>query len=239
MSLPQPYYQDLDCDIKIYCGDCLEILPQFPDKSFDLVLTDPPYGVNYEGGHFHSGDVKIVRKREKLVNDQENIYSYLFKEIYRLLGDGSGGAYVFYADSFSEYVFPPLPFEKYQMLIWGKSNARYAAMMARYKHNFEPFIWLQKPPSKWRGKSTETSLWWMKANATNFFHPTQKPLDVIKRMIINSSDENNIILDPFLGSGTTAVAAKQLNRRFIGIEISKKYCDIAIRRLQNTIVPFC
>ena len=180
--------------------------------------------------------MNIKRKREKLANDTINIYPPFFKEAYRLLKDGSGGAYIFYADSLSQYVYPPLPFEKYQMLIWGKSNARYAAMMARYKHNFEPFLWLQKPPSKWNGASTETSLWWMKANGTNDFHPTQKPLDVIKRMILNSSDKGEIILDPFLGSGTTAVAAKQLGRKFIGIEISEKYCQIARDRLRQDVL---
>ena len=77
--------------IQLILGDCLEEMKKIPDKSIDLVLTDPPYGVNYEGGHFHSGDVNIVRKREKLENDTINIYPQLFTEIYRLLKDGSGG----------------------------------------------------------------------------------------------------------------------------------------------------
>ena len=225
MEYPKDYIN------KIICGDCLEVMKGIPDKAVDLVLTDPPYGVNYEGGQFHSGDVNIKREREKLANDTVNVYPELFKEAYRLLKDGSGGAYIFYADSLSEYVYPPTPFEKYQMLIWGKSNARYAAMMARYKHNFEPFIWCQKPPSKWNGKSTETSLWWMEANGKNDLHPTQKPIGVINRMIQNSTNEGDIVLDPFLGSGTTAVACKALNRQFIGIEINPKYCEIAQRRL--------
>ena len=144
--------------------------------------------------------------------------------------------YVFYAAGLGEYVFPPKPFKKYQVLIWGKSNARFAAMMARYKHNYEPFLWLQKPPSKWRGDTKQKSLWWMKANGTNDFHPTQKPLGVIGKMIQNSSDEGDIIFDPFLGSGTTAVAAKQLGRKFIGIEISEKYCEIARGRLRQEVL---
>ena len=220
--------------IQLYLGDCLELMKAISDKFIDLIITDPPYGVNYEGGHFHSGDVNIVRKREKLANDTTNVYPALFKEAYRLLKDGSGGGYVFYAGSLSQYVYPPSPFEKYQMLIWGKSNARYAAMMARYKHNFEPIIWLQKPPTKWRGKTTETSLWWMKANATNYFHPTEKPKGVISRMIQNSSDKSDTILDPFMGSGTTGVACKELGRKFIGIEIEPKYFEIAKRRIMNT-----
>ena len=220
---------------KVLHGDCLELMKQIPDGSVDLILTDPPYGVNYKGGHFHSGDVNIVRKREKIANDTNNIYPELFKEAFRLLKEGSGGAYIFYADSLSHYVYPPEPFKKYQMLIWGKSNARYAAIMARYKHNFEPIVWLQKPPTKWRGRTTETSLWWMKANATNYFHPTEKPKGVVAKMIQNSSDKDDLILDPFCGSGTTCVAAKAFGRRFIGIDIEQKYVDIANRRLHNTV----
>jgi DNA modification methylase len=119
------------------------------------------------------------------------------------------------------------------MLIWGKSNCGYADMMARYKQNLEPFIWLQKPPTKWFGETNETSLWWMPANERNIFHPTEKPIGVIKKMIRNSSLKDDLILDPFLGSGTTAVACKELGRRFIGIEIEPKYCEIARQRLAN------
>ena len=222
-------------EIKLIHGDCLEVMKTMADKSVDLVLTDPPYGVNYEGGHFHSGDVNIVRKREKLANDTVNVYPELFKEIYRLLKDGSGGAYVFYADSLSEYVYPPKPFDKYQMLIWGKSNARYAAMTARYKHNFEPLVWLQKPPSKWRGDTKQTSLFWLKANAQNSHHPTEKPVGICSVLIRNSSDKDDTILDPFMGSGTTGCACKELGRNFIGIEINKTYYDIAVKRIYNTI----
>jgi DNA modification methylase len=230
MNWPEDYID------KVICGDCLEVMKGIPDKSVDLAVTDPPYGVYYEGGHFHSGDVNIQRKRESLVNDDTNIYPALFSEIYRLLKDGSGGAYVFYAGSLSQYVYPPLPFQKYQMLIWGKSNARFAAMMARYKHDFEPFLWLQKPPTKWNGDSRQRSLWWMKANAQNDCHPTQKPIPVIEKMIRNSSNIGDLILDPFLGSGTTAVAAKNLGRHFIGIEIEPKYVAIANQRLQQEIL---
>jgi len=216
---------------KIIQGDCLEIMKELPDKSVDLIVTDPPYGVEYEGGHFHSGKVSIKRKREKLENDDRNVYQYILPELYRVLKEGSGGAYVFYAAGYEPFVFPPNPFEKYQVLIWHKSNATFGALNARYKYNYEPFLWLQKPPSKWRGGSKEKSLWTMRREPQNIFHPTQKPKELIMKMILNSSDEGDIILDPFLGSGTTAVAAQQLKRNFIGIEISEKYCEIARQRL--------
>ena len=77
----------------------------------------------------------------------------------------------------------------------------------------------------------------MKRNAINEYHPTQKPIDVFARAILNSTDENDIVFDPFLGSGTTALAAKQLKRNYIGIEISEKYCEIARKRVEAAQVP--
>lgn len=216
---------------KVHCCDCLEALKLLPDKSVDLVLTDPPYGVGYEGGLFHSGDVQIQRKRKAIASDDNNVYPSLFSQSYRLLKNGSGGAYVFFADAYSHYCIPPAPFAKYQLLIWGKSNAKYAAMMARYKHNYEPFLWLQKPPTKWRGATTEPALWWMDRDPANDMHPTQKPVELIKRMIRNSTDEGDLILDPFMGSGTTGVAAVQLGRQFLGFEIDPEYCQLANDRI--------
>ena len=218
---------------QVICGGCLEVMKGIPDGAVDLVLTDPPYGVDYRGGHFHSGDVNVKRERESLVNDDGNVYQHIIPEFYRLLSDDNGGAYLFFADANMEYLMPPTPFSKYQLLIWGKSNATYAAMMARYKHNFEPILWLQKPPTKWNGDSRQAALWWLPRNPANIAHPTQKPVGVITRMIVNSTDPGDIILDPFLGSGTTAVAAKQLGRKFIGIEIDPGYCEIARQRLQQ------
>jgi len=87
--------------------------------------------------------------------------------------------------------------------------------MARYHQDYEPFLYMRKNTgSKWRGGTTERKVWYMKRNASNDFHPTEKPIDIIQRMILNSSDENDLILDPFLGSGTTAVACKKLNSSF-------------------------
>src|SRR3990167_10447642 len=77
-----------------------------------------------------------------------------------------------------------------------------------------------------------------KVNPSSMHHPTEKPQDIIAKMIDSFSDPDHIILDPFLGSGTTAVAAKQLGRKFIGIEISKKYCEIARQRLRQEILEF-
>lgn len=207
-------------------GDCLEVMKNIPDKSVDLVIADPPYGVNYDGGV--TNDIK----REKLVNDDTaDLYQKIYPEIYRILKD-DGTAYIFYASGYEKEVFPIPLFSQYEVLIRFKTNATFGAANARYKQDYEPILYLRKKGgSKWRGNTKQRMVWFEKRNPKNIFHPTQKPIDVISRMILNSTDENDIILDPFLGSGTTAVACKQLNRNYIGIELSGEYCDIAKQRL--------
>lgn len=215
---------------KIYCGDCLELMEQIPDKSIDLVLTDPPYGVNYVGG-------QNEREREKLANDKvANVYKEILPEIKRVLKD-DGSAYIFYANGKENDVFPYLDFYKYQVLIWNKLNKGFGDIASRYHHTYEPFIYICKgTPTNWYGDTNDIDVWITKGGYKNDFHPTQKPLDIIYKMVKNSSKENDTILDPFLGSGTTAVACKQLKRNFIGIEISQKYCDIANQRLRQQIL---
>ena len=213
----------------IYNCDCLDAMKLMKDKSVDLILTDPPYGVNYEGGA--TNDVK----REKLVGDETaDLYQKLYPEIHRILKD-DGTAYIFFASGYEKLVFPiPDIFEKYEVLIWFKTNASFGAANARYHQDYEPFLYLRKNGgSKWRGTTKERMVWFEKRNAINTHHPTQKPIDIVSRMIQNSTDKNDIVFDPFLGSGTTAVACKQLKRDFIGIEISEHYCQIAQQRLDS------
>jgi site-specific DNA-methyltransferase (adenine-specific) len=215
---------------QIICGDCLEVMKDIPDKSIDLVLTDPPYGVDYVGG-------QNERERERLKNDkQANVYKDLFPEIKRILKD-NGSAYVFYANGKENDIFPYLDFYKYQVIIWNKLNKGFGDIASRYHHTYEPFIYISKgSPTNWYGETNDIDVWITKGGYKNDFHPTQKPLDIISKMIKNSTKENDMVLDCFLGSGTTAVACKQLNRNYIGIEISEKYCEIARQRLRQGIL---
>lgn len=215
--------------IDLRLGNCLEEMKKIPDKSIDLVLTDPPYGVNYEGGATND------KKREKLINDFDaNIYQKIYPELYRVLKD-DGSAYIFYASGREDKVFSIPLFLQYEILIWYKTNASFGAANARYHQDYEPFIYLRKKSgSKWRGGKKERTVWCMKRNGVNYFHPTEKPLWLIKNMVKNSSDKDNLILDPFMGSGTTGVACQELGRNFIGIEINEKYFKIAERRINQS-----
>jgi site-specific DNA-methyltransferase (adenine-specific) len=231
----KPYYEH--AGITIYHGDCREILPEI--GGVDLVLTDPPYGVNYEGGHFHSGNVNIVRKREKLANDNNsNIYYDLFA---MLKGVVDGPCYIFFSDTKAFEVYDAARINKFDihaLLIWHKTNATYAAMNSQYKQRHEPILYC-KPRGKttrWCGATTEATVIEMPRESENFYHPTQKPVVLMKKLIDNHKAD--LILDPFMGSGTTLVAAKQLGRRAIGIELEEKYCEIAVKRLGQEVLCF-
>ena len=217
-------------EVKLYLGDCLEIMKSIHDKSVDAVITDPPYGVNYDGGAAN------VVKREKLANDANSkIYNQSIRDIYRIIKDGGSG-YIFYATACSHAVYPTIYelFGHYQQLVWHKTNATFGCVFARYKFDYEPLIYVCKgSPSVWNGSTKQRATLEYSREPINDLHPTQKPVHLIKKLIMNSSNNNDIIFDPFMGSGTTGVACVQTGRNFIGIEIDPKYFAIAEKRIKD------
>ena len=194
------YYEEKEPDLKIYCGDCLEIMPLL--EKVDLVVTDPPYGIGISSNPFR-------QKHEKSNWDD----SPCSEEIIKLMIQKS-----------------------FDQVIWG---GNYFGLPA--SQGF--IIWDKLQPQDFSSSMCEFA-WWSKQCPAKIFrksvtsyskqHPTQKPLEIIKWCLnLNEGD----VLDPFLGSGTTLVACKELNRNGIGIEISEKYCEISKKRLMNTPKP--
>jgi len=210
---------------KVILGDCLEVMKEMEDNSVDLIVTDPPYGVNYDGSS--------STKREKIKNDfNADLYKKIIPELYRIIKPGGGGIYIFYTNSKSHIIFPLLKKIPYQVFIWYKINFNFN-MGAKFKNTYEPILYLKKSPTKFRGSTNQTDVFIYKKNTQNIFHPTQKPNDLIAKLIKLSSDDEDIVFDPFLGSGTTAIIAKLLKRKYIGIEIDPKYYKIAKQRLRQ------
>lgn len=205
-KLPKPYYQD--SSTAIYCADNRNILPLIPDKSIDLLLTDPPYGLNVlmSGGtwgiKFKHGDMKDW----DYVVDQCVINSSMSKARHSIIWGGNN------------YLMPPsrcwLAWDKLQKL----------DTLADFELAWTDF---DKPCKSWTEKRNH-------AEGGNL-HPTQKPISLMEWCLLQSGDIQTI-LDPFLGSGTTAVAAKKLGRKCIGIEIEEKYCEIAAKRLSQSVM---
>ena len=198
----------------LYCGDCLEIMENFSSKSIDLVLTDPPYGINSDRG---VGGGELAGRR---YNDRWDIRPT--KEYFDLLLNCGRNVIIFGGNFFTDL----LPVGTH-WIVWDKSgeikfNNPYSGAELLWtnfnKNIIKKYIVIQA------GFIAEEKV---------RFHPTQKPVKLLVMILDDYSIENDIVLDPFLGSGTTAVACERLNRRWIGIEINEKYCQIAVERLRQ------
>ena len=204
---------------KIICGDCLKIMKEIPNESVDLVLTDPPYGTktNQRGDSF-------------MIGEFSNILPLVLPEIYRVLKP-NGAFYCFTSwTQMSEWL---LRFQQYfklqNLLIWDKKRHSGCYSPSSWQFTWEGIFFGIKGKRKIRKYQKDVLISEEKGKRIAM----QKPVDVVKKLIEASSDEGMVILDPFIGSGTTAVACKQLKRNFIGIEISPEYCKIANERLRQ------
>lgn len=208
------YYEEKDPDLRIYCGDCNEIM-QLMD-SVDLVITDPPYGMNFQSNY------RLV-KHDKIANDTELPIHSIDLARSRALR----ASYFFCRwDNLYQMQKPK------SVLAWVKNNWSMGDLEHEHGRQWEAICFYPANGHKFYERIPDV----IKDNRTgNDFHPTQKPVGLIRRLI--ESNHGDLILDPFLGSGTTLVACKELNRNGIGIEISEKYCEIAKKRLMNTPKP--
>ena len=220
---------------RLVCGDSTseeDVSKLMNGEKADMVFTDPPYGVNYKGGHFHSGDVNIKREREELVNDKKAIYKDVIPVIAKYT---DGPCYTWFAGSKGKDIYNSINKigEIHALIIWHKTNATYAAMNAQYKQRHEPCIYWKPKGStlRWTGPTDECTIWEMKTDGRNKYHPTQKPISLAGRAINNH--DVNIVLDLFGGSGSTLIAAEQLDRNCYMMELDEHYCDVIIRRYIN------
>jgi DNA modification methylase len=222
---------------RVLCGDSTkpeDVARLMDGVKADMMFTDPPYGVNYEGGHFHSGDVKIKRKREKLADDDTTAIYPAFLPVALAVVDGP--CYMWFADSKARDVYNAVhdnACEVHALIIWHKTNATYAAMNAQYKQRHEPCLYFKPKGStlRWCGETTEATVWSQDRDGINEFHPTQKPVALAAKAIANHKASN--VLDMFCGSGSTLIAAEQLGRKCYGMEISPQYCDVIVKRWEN------
>ena len=221
MSLPEPYY-DQD-GITIYHADCREILPLLEPNSIDLVLTDPPYGIAYQSGKTgHHGGTSLPG----IVGDEDtSLRDYALSVI-------DTPAIVFGSWK------TPKPSGTRAVLIWEKGDhVGMGDLSMPWKPNIEEIYIIGAGFSGHRGSSVLRINAPVSWNSTAFGrrHPHEKPIPLLTALL--AKHPGNTILDPFMGSGTTLRAAKDLGRRAIGIELEERYCEIAARRLQQAVLP--
>ena len=222
---------------RLLCGDSTDsdtVAKLMDGQKADMVFTDPPYGVSYEGGHNQ-------KKRKGIENDtlQGKDLTNLFRDSLMnadLFSKDYSAFYIWYANgkavetftSFSE-----LNLEVRAVLCWYKIKSGLGAFMSQYIPNYEPCIYAFKKGKspQWFGASDEKTVWELKKESKNEYHPTQKPVELPERAIKNSSKMSDIIYDCFLGSGSTMVAAHQLKRKCYGMELDPKYCQVIVDRM--------
>ena len=212
--------------IQLMQGDCLEVMKEIPDGSVDMVLADPPYGMGYQSNY-------RKQKYRKIENDEAlNWLDYFINECFRVSSEGS--AHYFFCsfhniDKFKQSI--EKKFKVKNFLVWEKNNTSMGDLKGDFAPKVEFVIFATKGRALIRGKR-DPNIFKFKRTG-NKFHPTQKPVDLCEYLIGKFSDSGGVILDPFMGSGTTGVAAKNLSRRFIGIELDEEYFKIAARRIHE------
>ena len=217
---------------KIYNMDCLEGMKKLPDNSVDCVITDPPYLIDYKTNYRIDKEHKFC---SNIQNDNNpDLISKVIKELYRVMKDNTAGYMFCNSDKID---FFKKEIEKYfkikNIIIWVKNNWTAGDLKTQFGKQYEMIILFNKGRCLFNGKRL-TDIWnFDRVAGKKQLHQNEKPLNLIKQAIEKHSKQNQIILDPFIGSGTTAVACKNLNRSCIGFELDKEYYEIAKKRLEN------
>jgi site-specific DNA-methyltransferase (adenine-specific) len=242
----KPYYDAEGCTI--YRGDCLQIMREIPDGSVDVIWTDPPYGHDN-----HSGDLNDRLNAHRglesapIANDSplamRHVVSGMLLEAVRVMrpdcccccccgGGGPRPTFAWVAERMDSYGL-----QFFHSVIWDKMNP---GLGWRYRRQHEMVMVAHRVGGKLRWANDDLAV----PNIVSLYpnrereHPNEKPLELVSRFLSWHACEGDLILDPFMGSGTTLRAAKDLGRRAIGIEIEEKYCEIAAKRLSQKVFDF-
>jgi DNA modification methylase len=223
---------------RLICGDCTDaavVDRVMGGEKADMMFTDPPYGVGYTGGiQFQKDGTVQKNNREALEGDATpEIYAKFLPVVLPFV---DGPCYVWFAASVGKPVYDAIldnKCELHAMLIWHKTNATYAAMNAQYKQRHEPCMYFKPKKStlRWCGATTESTIWEVKRDGVNEFHPTQKPIELATKALNNH--DALTVLDVFCGSGSTIIAAENLSRQCRAVEISPAYVAVALQRYQD------
>lgn len=219
---------------KIYCGDCMEIMKTFPDKSVDLIVTDPPYIIGAKGCGL-AGDRKYLHNITEQKLDKGFDFNSVMSEFVRICREVN---IIIFCGRLQLKEFLDWIYNNdytWNLICWHKTNPT-PLTNNNYLPDTEYIFHIWKNRKLTGTYETKKKFYILSAESEKFNHPTAKPIKLIGNLIINGTNEGDLVLDPFLGSGTTAVSAKQLKRNYIGIEISPEYCKIAEERLRQDIL---
>ena len=217
---------------KIYNEDCLEGMKRIPDGCVDLIVTDPPYLMNYKTGRRKD---KTHRFNDVILNDDnEQLITDYVKECYRIMKDDTA-MYLFCSSHKVDFFKKELEkvFSIKNMIIWVKNNHTAGDLESAFGRKYEIVFLVNKGQRKFNGERL-TDIWeFPKVSSDGQLHQNQKPIELIKRCIEKHSNVGDVVFDGFMGSGTTAAAALDTNRNYIGFELDEYYFNVAEKRLKN------
>lgn len=200
--------------IELICGDCLEEMKKMPNKSIDLIVTDPPYGIGLEYDIYQDTEDNWFKLFDKLVPEMKRVSKMSILPCCRIKA--------------LPYIYQTAPPD--WLICWYKGSPGHRSFIGF--NDWEPLLVYGK------NKGVVMHDYFQQGNNEtmgNYGHPCPKSVKWARWLIERACpDKQGIVLDPFMGSGTTGVACKELGRDFIGIEISSEYCEIARRRIDNT-----
>jgi site-specific DNA-methyltransferase (adenine-specific) len=217
-------------------------------ESAHAIVTDPPYAIDYLGGRATQEDRLGARRRGVEGEEGGAHWDDLTGEQYRSLLMGSLGLahrhsddkaplYLWFASSRLREVLDCLAecgWQERNLLVWVKNNGT-GALFAQYKHWYEPCFYAHRKghTPRWHGPTNERTVWEHDKPAVNDLHPTMKPVALIERSITNATELGQLVVDPFLGSGTAIIAAERTGRRCYGFHLDARYCDVILSRWEQ------
>ena len=247
------YYENKD--FKLILGDSLKILKNIEPKSIDMIFADPPYFLSGDGISCSGGKMVSVNKgawdKSISIEEKHKFNRKWIRLCYQILKDNgtiwiSGTMHNIYSIGMA---LEQEGFKIINNITWRKLNPPPNISCRAFVHSTETILWAKKDIKKVKYKFNyelmkklnngkqmkdvwETSLTKQSEKKCGK-HPTQKPIELLEKIILGSTDEGDLILDPFNGSGTTGIVASKLNRKYIGIEKEKEYLDLTIRRKED------
>jgi len=225
----KPYYEN-DYG-KLYLGDCVEVMKELDRESIDLVLTDPAYKV-ISGGKYEWYKGSIIEENDgKIFKHNDIKFEEWLPLIYKLLKERTHCYIMSNVLNLKELLIKTEQegFKLHNLLIWEKNNTLPSRW---YLKNGEYILFLRKGKAKKINNVKSKTVHPFHNIHKERLHPTEKNIDHFKFLLTNSTDPGDIVLDPFSGSGTTAVACMKAKRRFILIEKDEEYCNKSIRKIE-------
>jgi site-specific DNA-methyltransferase (adenine-specific) len=226
---------------QIYCGDALDLMKDIPSETIDLVITDPPFAIDFKAkrSNYNRTQERVLEGYNEI--PKEEYYAFTYKwmsEVKRILKE-TGSMFVFSGWTNLKDILNAIDdvgFVTINHIIWKYQFGVFTRR--RFVTSHYHILFVAKREDKYKFNKIEhypEDVWVIKREywTGKVKTPTKLPLALVKKIILYASDEGDIVLDPFIGSGTVAVAAKMLGRHYLGFEIVPQYCQFAKERLSK------